>query len=240
MTCGIYKIENQLNKKCYIGQSINIEHRFAKHKCAKDDFYIHRALKKYGIENFTFKILEECSQNELNDKEQFYIKTYNSLVPNGYNMIPGGSNGAGLAKGKSICQYSLNGDFIASYSSAKEASEKTKLSHGTICACCRGERNHTGGYQWRYSNSLLPLKKFQKIVQTKTKKIIQQIDMNNNIINEYSTLSAAGKSNQITISNISECCNGKRKTAGGFKWVKKIIKEEKEIIKEIKGENDYA
>ena len=54
MTCGIYKIENQLNKKCYIGQSINIEHRFAKHKCAKDDFYIHRALKKYGIENFYF------------------------------------------------------------------------------------------------------------------------------------------------------------------------------------------
>ena len=240
MTCGIYKIENLINGKCYIGQSVNIEHRFQKHKCANDNFYIHNALKKYGIQNFIFSIVEECSPEQLNEKEKMYIQVYNSLMPNGYNMIEGGSNGVGLNKRKKVYQYNLQGEKINSYNSAKEASEKTGLSHGTICSCCRGERKQTGGYQWRYENSNLPLKCFQEIIKTETKKIIQQLDENNNIIGEYPTLSAAGKSNKISISNISECCNGKRKTAGGFKWVKNISKKEKKIIKEIKGENKYA
>lgn len=237
MSCGIYKIENLLNNKCYIGQSIDIEQRWLKHKSAKDDFLIHKALRKYGIENFIFEILVICDQNELNAKECEYIKKYNSLIPNGYNMIQGGSNGAGISKSKKIFQYDLAGNFIAEYLSAKQASEIMNISHGNICSCCRGERNYAGGYQWRYENDKRPLKHFETVVQIKNKKVIQQVDINNgNIINEYPTLSAAGKDNAISIGNIGECCQGKRKTAGGFKWVKKIIEEKKEIIKEIKGE----
>ena len=222
MTCGIYKIENLLNGKCYIGQSINIESRIAKHKSAKDNFYIHRALRYYGVKNFSFMILEECDQKLLDQKEKEYIFIYNSLAPNGYNMIPGGSNGAGLAKGKAINQYTLEGKYIKTYPSAKQASINTGLSHGTICACCRGERNYTGNYQWRYVENIFPLKCYKKIIQFNTKKVIQKIDINNNrVLNEYPSLSAAAKSNRISVGNISECCSGKRKTAGGFKWIKK-------------------
>lgn len=46
---------------------------------------------KYGIENFNFKILEECSKSELNDKERYYIQKYNTLAPNGYNLQKGGT-----------------------------------------------------------------------------------------------------------------------------------------------------
>lgn len=46
---------------------------------------------KYGIENFNFEILEECSKNELNDKERYYIQKYNTLAPNGYNLQKGGT-----------------------------------------------------------------------------------------------------------------------------------------------------
>lgn len=69
MTCGIYKIENLKNGKIYIGQSIEIERRFQKHLVAKDDFYIHKALRKYGKENFTFQIIEECDLKILNERE---------------------------------------------------------------------------------------------------------------------------------------------------------------------------
>lgn len=69
MTCGIYKIENLINGKVYIGQSIEIEKRWQKHLNAKDDFLIHKALRKYGKANFSFSILEECAINELDARE---------------------------------------------------------------------------------------------------------------------------------------------------------------------------
>jgi len=102
MSIGIYKIENLVNHKIYIGQSIEIERRWQKHLNANDDFLIHKALRKYGKENFSFTILEECNKEELNEKENYWITYYNCIIPNGYNMINGGSNGAGLAKGKSV------------------------------------------------------------------------------------------------------------------------------------------
>lgn len=234
MSCGIYKIENKLNGKCYIGQSIEIEHRFSKHKSAKDDFYIHRAIRKYGKENFIFEIIEQCDKDLLDEREKFWINKLNTLIPNGYNMIQGGSNGAGLIKGKEVEQYDLDGVYITSYPSAHEAERLTGISYGNICACCREERNYTSLYQWKYKDSNKKIKTFIKDIKV-IKKIntIQQIDKDTDlVINEYPTLSAAGRANNINISNIGECCRGKRQTAGGYKW-KKIVKEvKKEFIRE--------
>lgn len=98
---GIYKITNLINNKCYIGQSIHIERRFAQHKSPYEierdpDKPLYQAFKKYGIENFSFEILEECAQNELNDKEKFYIEKYQSLThQNGYNICSGGEGNNG-------------------------------------------------------------------------------------------------------------------------------------------------
>ena len=96
--CGIYKITNQKNDKCYIGQSVNIYKRWNNHKavafCDNYDGYEYpqyRAIRKYGIDNFAFSIIELCDRNELNEKEIFYIKQYRSNVPEyGYNLDVGG------------------------------------------------------------------------------------------------------------------------------------------------------
>jgi len=101
MTCGIYKIENKINGHCYIGQSINIEQRWNNHKKTAHsaspayDYPLYRAIRKDGIKNFEWTILEKCSQKELNDKERYYIKLYNSLIPNGYNQTIGGQDSFG-------------------------------------------------------------------------------------------------------------------------------------------------
>lgn len=94
---GIYKITNIINNKSYIGQSINIDKRLYEHKYKAfyktDRSYnsaIHPAFRKYGIENFSFEILEECLLEELDEKEKYYIQKYNSLIPNGYNILIGG------------------------------------------------------------------------------------------------------------------------------------------------------
>lgn len=84
---GIYKIENLINHKVYIGQSIHIERRWKEHCYPSKNTVIAKAIKKYGKENFSFQVLEECSEQELNEKEQFYIKKFNSVIPNGYNIV---------------------------------------------------------------------------------------------------------------------------------------------------------
>lgn len=90
---GIYKYTNQINNMSYIGQSIHIEERKkehflnAYHYNLDTDFY--RALREFGIESFSFEILEECNKKELDEKEIYWIQYYDSYK-NGYNMTPGG------------------------------------------------------------------------------------------------------------------------------------------------------
>lgn len=90
---SIYKIENLVNGKVYIGQSIHpyrrlIEHMYmARHHL--DELPIHLALAKYKEENFSFSIIEESIEN-YNEREIYWISYYNSIVPNGYNVLPGG------------------------------------------------------------------------------------------------------------------------------------------------------
>ena len=98
MKCGIYCIENKINEKKYIGQSTNIEERWYRHKLryneqSESDKPLYLAMKKYGIENFTFSILEECNRDLLNEREEFYILKFNSHQKDfGYNCNLGGSH----------------------------------------------------------------------------------------------------------------------------------------------------
>lgn len=86
MSVGIYKIENLITHKVYIGQSKHIEIRWQEHCRPSSDSIISYAIRKYGKENFSFEILEECTIDDLNQKEEYYIQQYNSVVPNGYNV----------------------------------------------------------------------------------------------------------------------------------------------------------
>lgn len=97
---GIYKIQNKINGKIYIGQSVNIKKRWTKHRNSYCDTFDHnynthlyRSMRKYGIENFEFSIVELCLQQELNERERYWISYYNSFFQ-GYNLTFGG-DGAG-------------------------------------------------------------------------------------------------------------------------------------------------
>lgn len=86
----IYKITNKQNNKIYIGQTIRkLEERFARHK--NDalnnilDTHFARAIRYYGPESFEAEIIDVAdTQDELNKKEQYWIKYYNS-IEDGYN-----------------------------------------------------------------------------------------------------------------------------------------------------------
>ena len=89
--CGVYKIENKINGKVYVGQSTNVYRRFSEHKYKAENSRIPLdvAIKKYGFENFSFCVLEECDKDSLNEKESFWIGYFQSDVF-GYNCNKGG------------------------------------------------------------------------------------------------------------------------------------------------------
>lgn len=91
---GIYKITNKINGKIYIGQSNNCERRFQEHcspsRANQSRIPVDLAIKKYGKENFTFEIVEQCTLEQLNDKEEYWIKYFNS-IEKGYNCNAGGN-----------------------------------------------------------------------------------------------------------------------------------------------------
>lgn len=92
---GIYKITNQINGKSYIGQSIDIIGRWNRHRsyAQKEDSPLYYAIRKYGIENFIFEVIEECSLEALNEREIYWISYYNTYY-DGYNQTTGGQGNA--------------------------------------------------------------------------------------------------------------------------------------------------
>lgn len=95
--CGIYKITNKVNNKCYIGQSKDIIKRWkTEYKWHKLNNHLQSAFNKYGLENFDFEIIEECEPSLLNEREKFWINVYNSFDRNfGYNKTLGGAGTPG-------------------------------------------------------------------------------------------------------------------------------------------------
>lgn len=80
--CGIYKITSLKDQKSYIGQSIDITARFKQHiKCglgidAPATNKLYNIMQEEGVYNFTFQIIQKCKKEKLNERERFWIQTY--------------------------------------------------------------------------------------------------------------------------------------------------------------------
>lgn len=123
---GIYKITNLINGKCYIGKSLDVEKRLKEHRelSPKSRPYLINAIKKYGIQNFLFEILEESTIEKYGEREEYWIKYYNSLSPNGYNLTTGNEKKCGWHHNEET---------------------KKKISKSHIDANYRGKRNKNYG-----------------------------------------------------------------------------------------------
>lgn len=88
---GIYKITNNKNNLAYVGQSNNIQRRFSEHRSKKGvrKDSLHSAIQSEGVENFLFEVLEECALEDLNRRETYWIRFYDT-VKTGYNFSYGG------------------------------------------------------------------------------------------------------------------------------------------------------
>ena len=102
----IYKILNKINGLVYIGCTISsLEKRFQEHlcRCFKTDYKskLYNSIKKYGVENFTIDLVDECDLNVIYETEKKYIKEFNSYH-NGLNSTYGGEGCLGYTHSPEI------------------------------------------------------------------------------------------------------------------------------------------
>ena len=113
---------------------------------------------------------------------------------------------------RKVKQYDLNGNFIKSYDSIKEAAS-FGFNEGNIQDCCVYRLKSHRGFIWRYFEDLPPSK-----YKNKTIKSILQYDMSGNFIKEWDSIANASKELKIGSNCITTCCKGKYKSSGGYIW----------------------
>ena len=134
----IYKITNTITKKCYIGETTKSdpEKRWYQHKntikrgngCPA----LQNSVIKHGIDNFKFEILIICFDEDRYKYEIEYIKKYNTLIPNGYNILEGGPGGSFKGKKhsektKQLLSKNNKQKYIDNPELKREMSERNKI-----------------------------------------------------------------------------------------------------------------
>ena len=169
MEYTVYLRTNTVNNKQYVGQTSDFKSRQWDWNCLKKTYaneYLSDDRAKYGFDAWTVETLAKTdSREEAWELEQRFIKDYNTLWPNGYNISEGGA-GAKYWIGKQLTdehkekisealkipvyQYTLDGKLVAIWKSATDAAEKLGIERSNISACCHGRLKTAGGYIWSF------------------------------------------------------------------------------------------
>lgn len=239
----IYKIENIINNKVYIGQTTDkngfngryccngkgIERVYNYHNNRKNrdinyNSHLLCAIEKYGFNSFIVDEIFDValSPNELNDKEIFYIKQFDSFH-NGYNGTPGGTCDTGYKQmsGKNdkhsiqICQISPNNELIKIWDSFGDIQRELGISKGSVANACIGRNETAGGFVWVYEKDYDENKDYSRIPKVRgggnfTKPILL-LDSNNEIIQEFISAVKAGLYLNISKQEVSKICKHQRK-----------------------------
>jgi len=150
---GIYKITHRVTGKAYIGQSIDIFRRWKEHISFGENKetwqVIKKALHKHGITEFIFEILEECSKEDLNNREIYWISYFNTFSKdrkNGYNMSRGGEE---IYDSSKPCIITIHG-VSTEYESATIAGKILGKRRLSLLRCLNAERRWFAGWSGHF------------------------------------------------------------------------------------------
>lgn len=201
----IYLIKNNINDKCYVGKTLKSPaERFSEHlrdarKPTEENRPLYRAIKKYGEDNFSLQILEECADEFASEREIWYIgklKTYD----HGYNATAGG-DGKQLFDHEVIktqLEAGLNQKFVAELNGCSiDLVKQIRVVNGIPLAKVRKQSSVAA-----YIEDGTEVGVF--VSAREAFRFLREIGITNS------------KANGGT--HITDVCNGKRNVAYGFKW----------------------
>lgn len=192
----VYLISNKDNGKMYVGQTRRmLSRRILQHKHPSGTrSYIKNAINKYGIDNFRVVELDTAfTQDELNAKEIFWIKTLNTIAPRGYNLELGGFNSTHSEETRK------------KLSKAAKGRKLTEEHKSKISKALKGKASPPRSKEVKSKDRQIKKHKMKKVLCITTGV-------------EYESIRDAGREMGINRSYISWCCNGVAKTANGFEF----------------------
>jgi group I intron endonuclease len=222
-------ITNKINKKLYIGQTIrsDLNCRWREHKLCKKDCIgncLYNAYKKYGINNFEYKLICICFNEDCNKFEEEYIKKYNTFYPHGYNLQSGGGNHSLSKEVKQLISEKTRGKPSSNKGKKMTDEQKIKLSESLIKWNLNNKNKNVKTIEIKDKISM-SLKKYYKNNDNTNKKCvkIEQYDLNNNYIKTFNSINSAAKEVGITQMAINRASSNdlkysQYKTAKGFIW----------------------
>ena len=200
----IYKITNLINGKIYIGETTrSFNKRWNEHKSQSFNkghgyyYHLHCAIRKYGLNNFSTEILEECEDNLRFEREHYYILKFNSLDPNGYNYLASGEGSVKVPIEKIVELWEEG--FMC-----KEIGQKLNLHYQTVS-------EHLKNYGITQEEIM---ERKGEFTRQRCSYAVCQYDLNGNFIKEYPSSS----STEFQQSAISQVCQQKQFSAYGFLW----------------------
>ncbi len=219
----VYLATNKVNGKQYVGQTIrSLEERWKDHCRVKDDNYFHRAIHKYGAENFTLEVIDTAESGEaLDEKEIFWIKKLNTLFPNGYNLKEGGAVsmrgrlGIYNPKSRLIYQFRLDGSMVNGYYGVGDASRRTGLNSSAISRSLKHGYPLAAGCIWIYADEF-PQRLVELVDSYRGKRLEPVICVETGEV--FRSMTEAAKKYNTYPNSISACCSGRLKTTGGKHW----------------------
>ena len=242
----IYLITNIITKKQYVGktQREDIEKRWKEHKKC-DKYTIGRCLlnayNKYGIDNFKFQIICICFDEDCNYYEEEYIKKFNTLSPNGYNLESCGNNSKCHPETKKLISEKLKGRQLTpvtdelrrknsesklgskNHNFGKAITEERRKKLSSAIKKLWQERRDNGTYN-EYIKKINEGSKlnilFKKNHISPNRKPVGRYDDKGILLESYTSTVEAGLKVGISSSTIAKVCRGvpSYKTAAGFIW----------------------
>ena len=207
---GIYKITNKITNKVYIGQSVDIRRRWNAHISILNETNnnkkekttaLHQSILKYGIDNFSFEIVELCTQDKLNEREKYWIEQYNSYLK-GYNETLGGE------------AFQFYPEYVDQVIDLLQHTDKTYQEIAEITnTSVQSIGNINRGISFRDDSLNYPLR-------TCTRSVIQYSSQGVEI-NRFSSIVEASNVTGVDKRSIGSACADYecgRRTAGGFQW----------------------
>ncbi len=187
---------------------------------ATQNIAFHKAVKKYGYSNFKRTTIQIFDTEEEAYKFEKLVVTPTLLKSKQcYNTTIGGIGGGNEIQKKTVYQFSLNGEFLRSYKSARDAALQVAPNNqdnirNSIKNCCLGTSYSSCGYFWSYYKEFIKKEDYQNNIK-KRKNRIAQYTLSGKFLRYYDNITQAR--NESGLYNLYSSINGNC-SVGGFQW----------------------